>query len=159
MKPNPFLGQTLSNRYWIQKKIGSGGFASIFKARDTVKEIDVAIKILTLLPDTQVEEKREERFLREARIHLNHPNIVNIFELNHHESPSCTYIVMELLTGQDLRKTLEEKGPIPPQKAIPFVIQALEALDTAHEKNIIHRDIKPENLFIHKSQTKHDSDW
>ena len=149
MKSSRFIGQTLSNRYQIQQQIGSGGFASVFKARDVVQNKDVAVKILTQKSDTQTNEKREERFSREARIHLNHPNIVQIIEYNHHESPSCTYIVMELLSGHDLRKELEDHGPINPKRAIRFMIQALEGLENAHQQNIIHRDIKPENLFIH----------
>lgn len=126
----------------------------MFQARDTVKQTDVAIKILNLIPETEVEEKREERFLREARMHLNHPNIVHIFELNYYEPLPCTYIVMELLEGQDLRKELEENGPMHPQRAIPLVIQVLLALDTAHQHNVIHRDLKPENLFIHMPETE-----
>ena len=149
MKSNPYLGQTLSNRYQIQKEIGSGGFASIFKARDTIENRDVAVKILTQKSDTDTEEKREERFAREAQILLNHPNIVHIFELNSHTSPPCTYIVMELLNGHDLRKELDKSGPIHPSRSIAFVIQALEALEMAHQRDIVHRDLKPENLFLH----------
>ena len=149
MKSNPFLGETLSNRYQIQQEIGSGGFASVFKARDTVQNRDVAIKILTQKSDTNTDEKREERFAREARVLLNHPNIVHIFELNSHTSPPCTYIVMELLNGHDLRKELDKSGPIHPSRSIAFVIQALEALEMAHQRDIVHRDLKPENLFLH----------
>ena len=148
MKSNPFLGQTLSKRYLIQKEIGTGGFASVFKAQDIQKDRAVAVKILAQKTTTNTDEKREERFVREARVHLKHPNIVQIFELNHHDAPPCTYIAMELLHGHDLRKELEENGPLSPSRCIEFVIQALNALDTAHQKDIVHRDIKPENLFI-----------
>ena len=154
MKSNPFLGKTLSNRYLIQQEIGSGGFASVFKAKDIQKNKTVAVKILANESNTNTDEKREERFVREARLHLQHPNIVQIFELNHHEAPPYTYIAMELLCGHDLRKELEENGPIHPPRCIDFIIQALEALDTAHQKNIVHRDLKPENLFIHTTKRK-----
>ena len=157
MKSNPFLGKTLSNRYLIQQEIGSGGFASVFKAQDIQKNKTVAVKILAQKSNTNTDEKREERFIREAQLLLQHPNIVEIFELNHHTSPECTYIVMELLKGHDLRKELEENGPIHPSRCIDFTIQVLNALDLAHQKDVVHRDLKPENLFIHTTKRKHET--
>lgn len=154
MKSNPFLGKTLSNRYLIQQEIGSGGFASVFKAQDIQKNKTVAVKILAQKSNTNTDEKREERFIRESQLLLQHPNIVEIFELNHHTSPKCTYIAMELLKGHDLRKELEENGPVHPSRCIDFTIQVLNALDLAHQKNVVHRDLKPENLFIHTTKRK-----
>lgn len=153
MKPSDFIGQTLSQRYEIKKKIGKGGFAEVFLAFDTHKKQNVAIKVLTKPNNQKTDGKLEERFSREAHMNLLHPNLVEVYDLGIHQPSHQTYIVMEYLRGHDLRQQLKKYGPMSPERTCVLIGQALQALNTAHEKKIIHRDLKPENLFLQYPNT------
>jgi Tol biopolymer transport system component len=131
--------------YEILDPIGKGGMGEVFRAKDERLGRTVAVKVL---PKSFAADKdRLRRFELEARAagQLNHPNIIAIHDVG--AENGLPYIVTELLEGQDVRGLLAQ-GPIPPRKAIDYVVQAASGLAAAHGKGIAHRDLKPENLFV-----------
>jgi serine/threonine-protein kinase len=133
-------------RYEIEEKIGAGGMAIVYKARDTLLNRTVAIKVLR--EQFASDEGFIRRFRREAQsaASLSHQNIVSIYDVGKdgHED----YIVMEYVRGLTLKDMIRNQAPIPPEKAIHIVYQIGEALAHAHANHIIHRDIKPQNIMI-----------
>lgn len=138
-------GERVSGRYKIIKKIGSGGMANVYLAKDLILERKVAVKMMAL--DFQEDEQNLRRFQREAlsTTELDHPNIVNIYDVGEGSQP---YIVMEYIDGMDLKEYIKENHPIPYHKVIDIMSQILDGIAYAHENNVIHRDIKPHNILI-----------
>jgi serine/threonine protein kinase len=132
------------SHYEITAKIGEGGMGEVYLATDTDLGRKVALKFLTSLPEEDRE--RARRFTREAKTAsaLNHPNILTIYEIG--ESDGIGYIAAEFIEGQSLREML--RRPIPLDKTLDIVMQALSAISTAHAADIVHRDIKPENIMV-----------
>jgi serine/threonine-protein kinase len=139
-------GITIKRRYKILKKLGSGGMASVYLAKDLVTKKDVAVKILH--PQYAEDKEVLERFYREIQVckDLDHPNIVKV--LDHGKEDDYVFMVMEYVSGKDLKKIIEEKGPIPVDWAVEIIKQVAYALSYANSKNIVHRDIKPQNIMI-----------
>ena len=140
-------GRLLGNRYEIIEKIGSGGMATVYKAKCHVLNRYVAIKILR--DEFTTDEEFIRRFNTEAQAaaSLTHPNIVSIFDVGHEDN--VYYIVMELVQGKTLKEIIvEEKGPLPWKWSVNIAGQIASALETAHKNHIIHRDIKPHNIII-----------
>jgi len=136
-------------KYLLQGKLGEGNMATVFNAWDPDLEREVAIKMLKY--KLAYDEKFVRRFEREARIiaSMNHPNIVNVFEVI--EAFSTRFIVMEKLHGQDLLQIIKDKGAIDATEAREILSQLAGALHYAHgqgENGIVHRDIKPSNIVI-----------
>jgi serine/threonine protein kinase len=132
-------------KYELLEEINAGGMGRIYRAHDRVLHRDVAIKtIYTVLTDPEA----KQRFYREARAcaALNHPNIVTIYDLG--EQQGNSYISMELLEGEDLRRFVDRKGTMNLNAKVDFMIEVCEGLASAHGRGIIHRDIKPGNIFI-----------
>ncbi len=140
------IGQSLG-RYHILEQIGEGGMATVYKAFDTRLERDVAIKIIRrgAFPPDQLE-RILKRFEREAKslAKLSHPNIVGVIDYGEYED--APYLVMEYLPGGTLKQRLGK--PIPWQDAVRVLIPIAQALEYAHEHNLIHRDIKPSNILL-----------
>jgi Tol biopolymer transport system component len=127
--------------YEIVSAIGVGGMGEVYRARDTVLNRDVAIKIV---PDLFAgDPERLARFSREAQTlaALNHPNIAHVYGLE------SSGLVMELVDGQDLAERLTQ-GPLPLDDALPIATQIVDALEAAHDRGIVHRDLKPANIKI-----------
>ena len=141
------IGERISGRYKIIKKIGSGGMANVYLAEDLILEREVAVKMMSL--NFQEDEARDNlrRFQREAlsTTELIHPNIVNIYDVGEGDNP---YIVMEFVDGMDLKKYIQNNHPIPYSKVIKIMSQILSGISNAHANGIIHRDIKPHNILI-----------
>ncbi|MCG0274667.1 MAG: Stk1 family PASTA domain-containing Ser/Thr kinase [Thermosediminibacteraceae bacterium] len=139
-------GKTLGNRYVILEEIGGGGMAVVYKARCTLLNRIVAIKILR--PEYSSDENFVKRFRREAQAaaSLSHPNIVNIYDVG--EEDGIYYIVMEYVEGKTLKELIKEEAPLPPVKVIEIAKQICDALECAHRNKIVHRDIKPHNIII-----------
>src|SRR2546426_4533928 len=117
----------------------------VFRALDTKLQREVALK---LLPDHFADDpERLARFQREAQVlaSLNHPNIAQIYGLEESDNTRC--IVMELVEGETLQERLK-RGPVPIEEALPIAKQIAEALEAAHERNILHRDLKPGNIML-----------
>jgi serine/threonine protein kinase/dipeptidyl aminopeptidase/acylaminoacyl peptidase len=136
------IGQTLS-RYEVLDKVGEGGMGVVYKARDTLLGRLVALK--TLPSGGTADPDRRERLLREARAAsaLHHPNIVDVYDLLHHEGTDV--IVMELVTGRTLDRAVAGK---PLRELIGYARQIADALAKAHAAGIVHRDLKPSNVMV-----------
>jgi serine/threonine-protein kinase len=142
------IGRTIGNRYKILEKIGGGGMALVYKARCTLLDRIVAIKILQ--PQFANDDDFVKRFRREAQAaaSLSHPNIVNIYDVG--KEGDTDYIVLEYVDGKTLKEYIEEKGPLSTEETVRIGIQICDALEHAHKNKIIHRDIKPHNILITK---------
>ncbi|MGJ8671641.1 protein kinase domain-containing protein [Rubritalea sp.] len=138
----------MKERHQIIELLGTGGFGSVYKARDTELDRDVAIKRLKAekFEDNQ---DLKEQLLAEAKIlaGLNHPNIVTIYDVVN--SPEGGEIIMEFVSGLTLDKYLEA-GPLSLAQFLFVAPQLLSALQTAHENDILHCDIKPTNIMMRK---------
>jgi len=140
-------GRLLGNRYEIKEKIGNGGMAMVYKAKDQVLNRFVAIKILR--DEFTTDEEFIKRFSIEAQsaASITHPNIVSVYDVGN--EGNLYYIVMELIKGKTLKEIIiEEGGALPWKWSTNIAIQIASALETAHKNNIVHRDIKPHNIII-----------
>ncbi len=150
MRPkDPFIGRAiLGGQYEVLEKIGTGGMGSVYKASQPAMNRMVAIKILH--PKLAGRKDLTSRFRREARAmsQLTHPNTVTVFTFGELEDDGSLYIVMELLEGRNLNQAVRREGPLPPERAIPILVQVCGALQEAHDLGIVHRDLKPENIFL-----------
>src|SRR4029453_3014141 len=138
------IGQQLGP-YAVLGKLGEGGMGEVYRARDTVLNRDVAIKMLpaplALDPDRMARLRREAQLLAP----LNHPNIAQIHGLE--QAGETLALVMELVDGPTLAD-LVARGPMPLDDVLPIGRQVTDALIAAHEQGIIHRDLKPANIKV-----------
>lgn len=129
----------------IIEMIGRGGMGIVFKARQPKLDRFVALKILS----SELAEKPAfaERFAREGRLlaQLNHPNIVAVYDYG--ESSGMYYLLMEYVDGVNLRQAMRSER-LTPEQAFALVARICDALQFAHEENVLHRDIKPENILL-----------
>ena len=140
-------GRLLSNRYELIEKIGNGGMAKVFKAKDQVLNRYVAVKILR--DEFTTDQEFIKRFEAEAQAaaSITHPNIVSVYDVGN--EGNLYYIVMELIQGKTLKEIIIEEGSALPWKwSINIAIQIASALEVAHKNKIVHRDIKPHNIII-----------
>jgi CheY-like chemotaxis protein len=139
-------GRIFGGRYRLQQEIGRGGMGSIWEARDQQFERRVAIKIIT--PEHRAAADLARALEHEARAiaRLNHPHVVQVFDYGLEDG--SPYIVMELLTGEDLESRLDRHERMPLPTAIKIVDQIAQALTAAHGAGIVHRDLKPGNVFL-----------
>ena len=151
MNSDNLIGNILGGRYDIIEKIGTGGMASVYKAKDTLLNRYVAIKVLR--EALEGEKNIVKNFIKEAQssASLTHNNIVSVFDVG--EDEGVNYMVMELVDGRTLKDYIKEKGALPWQEACDYCIQIGQGLSEAHAKNIIHRDIKPQNIIMTKDKT------
>jgi eukaryotic-like serine/threonine-protein kinase len=142
LRPSAILG----DRYKLLERIGSGGSAIVYRARDLALERTVALKVLH--PSLAGDDVITERFRREARCagRLTHEHIVRIHD--HGVCGGMHYIAMEYLPGRSLKAVIKCEGPLPPRRAAGITIQVLEAAGFAHDHGVIHRDLKPENIIV-----------
>ena len=138
-------GATLGN-YSILDKLGQGGMGTVFRAEHRRMLREVALKVLS--PEVLKAPQAVQRFHREVRVaaKLTHPNIVTAYDAD--EERGVHFLVMEIVEGTSLAALVKRHGPLPPKKAIDFVVQAARGLEYAHSKGIVHRDIKPGNLML-----------
>ena len=136
----------LNQRYELQRRVGRGGMADVFLARDQLLDRPVALKML--FPEFAQDPAFVERFRREAQAaaNLNHPNIVSVYDWG--EAAGTYYIVMEYIDGRSLADVLRTEGRIRPDRAIDASIAVALALASAHTSGVVHRDIKPANILI-----------
>jgi len=139
-------GQILAGKFRIERVLGRGGMGVVVAATHLHLEQRVAIKFL--LPDALKIPEAVKRFEREARaaVRIKSEHVARVTDVGTLETGS-PYMVMEYLDGQDLSQLLHERGPLPIEEAVDYVMQAIEAIAEAHSLNIIHRDLKPANLF------------
>jgi serine/threonine protein kinase len=137
-------------RYPVTRLLGSGAMGSVYLARDTELERDVAIKVVRLPPGASHEaEAFLVRFRNEARAvgRLRHRSIVAVYDVGN-DPDVGPYLVFEYIDGSNLKDILRAKGPLLPEQVVVLAEQVGDALDAAHHERIIHRDIKPENLLV-----------
>ncbi len=134
------------DRFELIERLGSGGMATVWRARDARLHREIALK--RPLPHLASDPDAVARFEREARAAaaLNHPNIVTVYDAG--EDDEGPWLSMELVHGISVRRMLDQRGPLPPDQVADYVRQAGSGLDAAHERGLIHRDIKPENLLV-----------
>jgi len=138
--------------YELVEELGRGGFAVVYKARDTALDRVVALKVLH--PYWSADPGFAARFQREARTAARlrrHPSIVTIHEAD--EAEGQLYIAMEYLPGRTLQALLEEEGALPLERALPILKQVAAALDHAHGQGVVHRDVKPANVIVEEMES------
>jgi serine/threonine-protein kinase len=140
----------LNNRYQIEGRIGSGGMAEVYRARDLTLERTVAIKLLR--EDFSDDPAFRERFRQEAKAaaNLSHPNIVTIHDFGFDEKQ--IFIVMEYVPGTDLKTILDSRGSLSVEETLPLIIQACAGIGYAHRAGLIHCDVKPHNMIVTPDQ-------
>jgi len=136
----------LKDEYEIEKELGRGGMAIVFKARDKSLEREVAIKVLPF--SLSFDAEFVERFQREARTagKLEHPNIIPIYRVG--KSGRVIYFVMKFIRGKSLSAVIEARGALPVPEIKRLLIECARALGYAHKHGIVHRDIKPDNIMF-----------
>jgi serine/threonine-protein kinase len=134
----------LGGRYVLREVLGTGGMATVWRARDEVLGRDVAVKVLS--PQYAADPGFPARFDREARhaAGLSHPRLVTVFDCG--VDGTTPFIVMELVTGRTLRQVLDETGMLAAREAVRIAAAVCEALEVAHAAGLVHRDIKPANI-------------
>jgi serine/threonine protein kinase len=139
------LRRALGDDYELLGMMGTGGFGRVYRVRDLHLEREVALKVLHPLLTT--DPAVVERFRREAQLaaRINHPNIVNIYDIGGRSG--LIWYTMELVQGPSLAKLVEEQGPLPVDRVVRLLREALPALAQAHALGLVHRDIKPENML------------
>ncbi len=136
----------VNDRYEIGKRIGRGGMAEIFQARDILLDRPVALKVL--FPEFATDPAFVERFRREAQAaaNLNHPNIVGVYDWG--KVNNTYYIAMEYVNGRTLADILKQSGTLTPMQVCDLISEVASALISAHLNGVIHRDIKPGNILV-----------
>jgi eukaryotic-like serine/threonine-protein kinase len=150
--PSPPIrpGDLLAGKYRIERVLGAGGMGVVVAARHVELDEPVAVKFLhgAALDDPEA----TARFLREARaaVKIRSEHVARVIDVGRFDQ-GAPYMVMEYLHGQDLSAVLQ-RGPLAPEDAVDYVLQACEAMVEAHALGIVHRDLKPANLFLtHRS--------
>src|SRR6185437_12061245 len=140
------VGDVLADRYELEELVGTGGMSSVYRAHDRLLDRTVALKVLHEhhLQDPEY----VERFRREARsvAVLSHPNIVTVIDRGEHEGHQ--FIVFEYVDGQNLKRLIENRRPVPVDTALHLATQIAHGLSFAHRNGLVHRDVKPQNVLL-----------
>ena len=149
--------RVLAGRYELIGKIGEGGMAVVFRAKDRLLSRNVAIKILR--PEFTSDNKFVDSFRRESQLAASivDPNIVNVYDVG--REGNIYYIVMELVEGEPLSEIIKREAPLDPRRAANITRQIAMALSTAHKHQLIHRDVKPHNVIISAGDVAKISDF
>ena len=144
------VGETLSHRYRLVARVAGGGMGEVYRGHDLLLDRSVAVKILQ--PSLASDPELVERFRAEARAaaRLTHPNIVGVHDWGC-EGERTYYMVMEYVSGTDLRDVLVARGNLAPRQAVEIVASVCDALHVAHSKGLVHRDVKPENILLNRA--------
>lgn len=142
----PDEGRLLNKRYQLLERLGSGGMALLYRARDTLLGRYVAIKVLR--EDQAHNADFDRQFQNEARAaaNLSHPNIVTVYDYGIDDGQS--FIVMELVPGTDLKSLLRKRGRFSVDEGIPLMAQACAGIGYAHRAGLVHCDVKPHNMLV-----------
>ncbi len=146
LKPVEFGGTTIAGRYWIERQIGEGGFATVWKAIDRETQQPVAVKCFKM--EDEIEHWQILRFEQETAAlgKLDHPGIVKLIDSGQDDDGNI-WLAMNWIDGPNLRAVLKS-GPVARERIILWLRQIGEAIAEAHASNVLHRDLKPENILI-----------
>ncbi len=141
------VGTVLAGKYRVERVLGEGGMGIVLAARHLKLDEKVAVKVLQ--PHLARHPEVVARFLREAKAaaRIRSDHIARVFDVDTFED-GAPYMVMEYLDGSDLGHLVKTRGPLPPEKAVDYLLQACEAIAEAHALGIVHRDLKPPNLYL-----------
>lgn len=147
--PDTRIGTVLKGRYQIEEPLGEGGMATVYRARNTLVERPVAVKVMN--SNLARDEGLKERFRREAKnaAAVAHPNIIEIFDYGETDD-GTPFLVMEILDGEPLNRIVE-RGPMSAGQVATIGVQVARGLARAHDFDVLHRDLKPENIFVCRS--------
>jgi serine/threonine-protein kinase len=145
--PLPDIHRVIGNRYRLLEKLGEGGMATVFRAKDQELGQEIAIKIMHAWPFTEAWLARFRQELALAR-ELTHKNIVRVFDIG--SDGDWRFISMELLRGRSLDEIMLASKGVPLALGVHYMVQACAGLRAAHDRGIIHRDVKPGNMFVTK---------
>ena len=156
----PSMAGNLLGSYRVLSLLGEGGMGMVYRAEHVRLGRKVAIKVLRR--DLMKNKEIVARFFNEARAvnEIGHPNIVDIIDFveNFEIEPPLVYMVMELLSGQDLRGRIEAASPMDPPEVVGIALQVANALVAVHRVKILHRDLKPDNIFLVQPDESLDDD-
>lgn len=141
------VGQVIGGKYKLIRVVGDGGMGTVYEAEHLLLGTRVAVKVLH--PDMVRRSGLIDRFLQEARVsaQIQNPHVVRVTDVD--RSPDgVAFLVMELLQGEPLSKTLERERALDVGSACDYTLQILDALESAHAIGVVHRDLKPENVFV-----------
>jgi len=153
--PEEISGATLAagtclGKYQVVRLIGEGGMGAVYEAVHLAIGKKVALKVMS--PDLASNPDARARFLREAQLtsRVRHPHAVDVTDVG--SEAGQTFLVMELLDGEDLASFIQWRGRLPLEQAADIMLPVLAAVAAAHDEGIVHRDLKPHNIFL--SQTR-----
>jgi hypothetical protein len=145
--PGDLTGTVLGGKYRIGRKIGSGGIGVVYAAEHVTLGHEVAVKVLrgaAARDGGEIARLRREAYIQ---VHIEHPNVVRVLDLDQ-MSDGSIYVIMERLLGRSLADKLARDVLLAPGFAIPVFIDVCRALHAAHKKGVVHRDLKPGNIFL-----------
>jgi tRNA A-37 threonylcarbamoyl transferase component Bud32 len=144
------LSRVLAARYLLDRRLGHGGFGTVYAAMDTALDRHVAVKVIR--DDLLMNDDVARRFQHEARMAAAfvHPNVVTVHDFG--VAAGRAFLVMELLTGTTLRDALQRSGMFSATYTIRIMQHVCAAVDAAHRRQLVHRDLKPENIFLTHSE-------
>jgi serine/threonine-protein kinase len=139
-------GQILAGKYRVERVLGVGGMGVVVAASHI--ELDTLVALKFLLPTLLSNQEAVARFARESRaaVKIQNEHVARVLDVGVLDN-GAPYMVMEFLEGGDLAEWLRQRGPMPVEQAVEFVLQACVAVADAHGLGIVHRDLKPSNLF------------
>ncbi|MBX3215447.1 MAG: protein kinase [Labilithrix sp.] len=147
MLAQSLVGTVLAGKYRVDRVLGAGGMGVVVGA--THIELDDRVAIKVLKPETARHRESVQRFLREGKIaaRLESEHVARVRDVGRLDD-GTPFLVMELLSGEDLQACLARSGPLPVESVVDLALQACEALAEAHAAGIVHRDLKPSNMFV-----------
>jgi eukaryotic-like serine/threonine-protein kinase len=153
--PDPEPGTVVAERYRIVDLLGRGGMGAVYRVEHVKLKKEMALKILR--PEISKLDDVAKRFEREAEAaaRLDHPNIISVTDFGS-TADGQLFLVMELLNGPSLAKTLAKDGAMPAPRALHIIRQVLSALQRAHSAGVVHRDLKPDNIVLVEREGERD---
>lgn len=146
----PAAPELIDHRYEVQGRLGEGGTAIVYLARDRVTDRLVVVKVMK--PEIAETEELKERFLFEAHAlkRVDHPSVVRVLDISdeHTQTDGLAYLVLEALPGESLGDYLKRHGSMPAEMAVRLLREAAVALAVVHQAALVHRDIKPDNIYL-----------